>query len=135
MGKSVAADLLPRRSRDQINQRRGKKAGRVRFSDSGEFGIGIQRRVIVSRPQTFLREKRGRFLCAPGEQISHRRPRGMDAVFLKQRQQLGNRFSATQDVILILLQRTHVQHPPKQLKIQRYDQRSGHAAAPLRSYT
>ena len=137
MGKSVAADLLPRRFGNQLHQRRGKKAGRVRFrfSDFGELGIGIQRRVVVGRPQTFLREKRGRFLCASGEQEPNRRPRSVDAVFLEQRQQLGNRLSAAQNVILILLQRTHVQHSPKQLKIQRYDQRSSHAAAPLRSYT
>ena len=134
VGKSVAANLLSRDFGNQIDQGRGEKAGRLLliFPDLGKFFIGPQRRIVISGPPGSIREKGGSLPAVFRKQKANGCPGGVNAVFFKQLQKLRDGLSAAQNMILIRFQGADIQHAPKQLKIQRYNQRTGHGDASFR---
>ena len=130
VAEGVTADLLPRRGGNLLQQRGAVKTGSIRlcFADFGEFRVRVQLFVDIAR--FFHREITADLVIVFRKQEANSGPGGVDAMLLKQLQKLRNRLSAAQNVILIGFQRTHIQHSPEQLKIQRNNQGSRHPYLP-----
>ena len=122
----MAAQLLAGGFCHQLHKLRGKKAVRILCPDMLQRPIGVQSRIVVAGA-ILLRRSKGKSL--PGilpKLEAHRRPGGVNAVFFEQGKELRNCPAPAQDMLPVVIQGAHIQHSPKQFKIQRYNQRTWH---------